>query len=143
MLQPSSPLEELVQRVRGEYREMQSLRLTSSQAQRLFGLEPLTCAALLGPLLKEKLALCVAKTSTRCGPRDPNRTGDQGATRQIDFGDLEHAFEQNDPMLIACRVQKFRISFHPSSSGGESGLVRRMGTYLTTREASCLSHSAT
>ena len=34
MLQPSSPLEELVQRVRGEYREMQSLRLTSSQAQR-------------------------------------------------------------------------------------------------------------
>ena len=41
-----------------------------------------------------------------------------------------------------CRVQKLDLG--PSISAlGESGLVRRMGTYLTTREASCSSHSAT
>ena len=60
MLLPSSPREELVQRVRGEYREMPSLRLTSSQAQRLFGLEPLTCAAILGALVKEKFLSCTS-----------------------------------------------------------------------------------
>lgn len=53
MVQPSSPLEELLQRVRGEYREMPGLRLTSLQAQRLFGLDPLACAAVLGALVKE------------------------------------------------------------------------------------------
>jgi hypothetical protein len=53
MLQPSSPLEELLERVRGEYREMPGLRLTSLQAQRLFGLESLSCAAVLGALVKE------------------------------------------------------------------------------------------
>lgn len=61
MLQPSSPREELVQRVRGEYREMPSLRLTSSQAQRLFGLEPLACAAMLGALVKEKFLSCTSE----------------------------------------------------------------------------------
>jgi len=49
----SSPLEELLQRVRAEYRDMPSLRLTPSQAQRLFGLEPSTCVAILEALLTE------------------------------------------------------------------------------------------
>jgi len=50
----SSPIETLLHRVREEYREMPSLRLTALQAQRLFGLEPLACAAILGALTKEK-----------------------------------------------------------------------------------------
>jgi len=58
MVQLVSPLEELAQRVRGEYREMPSLRLTSLQAQRLFGLEPLVCATLLETLVKENFLSC-------------------------------------------------------------------------------------
>jgi hypothetical protein len=50
----SSPLEELLQRVRAEYRDMPSLRLTPSQAQRLFGLDPSTCVSILEALLKER-----------------------------------------------------------------------------------------
>jgi hypothetical protein len=48
-----APLEALLQRVREEYRESPSLRLTPSQAQRLFGLEPLVCVAILQALLTE------------------------------------------------------------------------------------------
>ena len=46
-------LEELLQLVRAEYEEMSSLRLTPSQAQRLFGLEPAVCVAVLEALLNE------------------------------------------------------------------------------------------
>lgn len=49
----SAPLAELLQRVREEYREMPSLRLTPSQATRLFGLEPPVCAAMLDALVSE------------------------------------------------------------------------------------------
>ena len=48
-----APLDALVHRVREEYRESPSLRLTPSQAQRLFGLEPLVCVAILEALLTE------------------------------------------------------------------------------------------
>jgi hypothetical protein len=48
-----APLEVLLQRVRGEYLEIPRLRLTPSQAQRLFELEPFTCAAVLEALLTE------------------------------------------------------------------------------------------
>ena len=58
MLQSPPLLEALLQRVRREYQEMPRLRLTSSQAQRLFGLEPLACAAILGALVKEKFLFC-------------------------------------------------------------------------------------
>ena len=58
ILQSPPLLEALLQRVRREYQEMPSLRLTSSQAQRLFGLEPLACAAILGALVKEKFLSC-------------------------------------------------------------------------------------
>jgi hypothetical protein len=47
------PSKALLQRVRAEYQEMSSLRLTPSQAQRLFGLEPLMCSAVLEALLHE------------------------------------------------------------------------------------------
>ena len=53
----SSPLpaslDELLQRVREEYREMPNLRLTPSQATRLFGVDPSQCAALLDALVNE------------------------------------------------------------------------------------------
>ena len=49
----SSSLEALLQRVRAEYDETSSLRLTPSQAQRLFGLEPAECVTVLEVLLDE------------------------------------------------------------------------------------------
>jgi len=47
------PSKDLLQRIRAEYQEMFSLRLTLSEAQRLFGLEPLMCSAVLDALLHE------------------------------------------------------------------------------------------
>ena len=44
---------DVLQRVRDEYEELPGLRLTPAQAQRLFGLEPAACAALLDALLNE------------------------------------------------------------------------------------------
>ena len=49
----SVPLTELLQRVRAEYTERPNLRLTPSQAQRLFGLEPSAWVAVLDALLLE------------------------------------------------------------------------------------------
>jgi hypothetical protein len=53
----SSSLHELLQRVRAKYEEMPSLRLTPSQAQRLFGLEPSTCVAMLDARVQEHFLL--------------------------------------------------------------------------------------
>jgi hypothetical protein len=47
----------LLHRIRAEYREMPNLRLTPSEAQRLFGLEPSACHAALDALLTENF-LC-------------------------------------------------------------------------------------
>jgi hypothetical protein len=44
----------LVQRVRGEYMEMPGLCLTLAQAQRLWGLEPHLCDALLQALVDDR-----------------------------------------------------------------------------------------
>jgi hypothetical protein len=43
----------IVERVRAEYLEMQGLRLTLSQAQRLFGLERTLCETVLHALVQE------------------------------------------------------------------------------------------
>ncbi len=43
-----------LQRVQGEYIEMPGLRLTSAQAQRLWGLDKASCEALLGALVEAK-----------------------------------------------------------------------------------------
>jgi hypothetical protein len=48
-----SPLESLVARIRGEYREMPGLRLTFAQACRLWQVDASTCEAVLHTLLKE------------------------------------------------------------------------------------------
>ena len=49
-----TPAAEILQRVRQEYRETPNLRLTPSQATRLFGVEPSVCAALLEALVNEQ-----------------------------------------------------------------------------------------
>ena len=49
--------EDAVRRIRSEYLEMPGLCLTGAQAQRLFGLDPLTCSSLLASLTKDKF-LC-------------------------------------------------------------------------------------
>jgi hypothetical protein len=45
---------EVLQRVQGEYNEMPGLRLTTAQAQRLWGLDRAACDALLGALVDAK-----------------------------------------------------------------------------------------
>ena len=47
------PLESLVARIRGEYREMPGLRLTFAQACRLWQLDAPTCETLLEQLVRE------------------------------------------------------------------------------------------
>jgi hypothetical protein len=51
-LTPTFP--DLLRRVRAEYLEMPGLRLTSLQAQCLFGLDPEICDAVLATLLDTK-----------------------------------------------------------------------------------------
>jgi hypothetical protein len=46
--------DDVLRRVRGEYIEMPGLRLTSAQAQRLWGLDRASCDALLGALVESK-----------------------------------------------------------------------------------------
>jgi hypothetical protein len=48
-------LDELIVRVRGEYREMPGLSLTLPQAQRLLGLEDTTCRTLFERLVAAKV----------------------------------------------------------------------------------------
>ena len=47
-------IDDVLQRIQGEFVEMPGLRLTASQAQRLWGLERDVCDALLGALVDEK-----------------------------------------------------------------------------------------
>ena len=46
--------DDVLRRVRGEYTEMPGLRLTSAQAQRLWGLDRASCDALLSALVDAK-----------------------------------------------------------------------------------------
>ena len=46
------PTADLVRRIRGEYLEMPGLRVTARQAQRLFGLDVITCDEVLACLLR-------------------------------------------------------------------------------------------
>lgn len=47
------PVDDLLQRVRAEYRATPDLKLTPSQAIRLFDIEPAVCAMMLEALVKE------------------------------------------------------------------------------------------
>jgi hypothetical protein len=50
-------IQNALKRVRGEYLEMPGLRLTTAQAQRLWGLDQSMCTALLGALVEAKFLL--------------------------------------------------------------------------------------
>ena len=47
-------IDQVLQRIQGEFTEMPGLRLTPAQAQRLWGLEREVCDALLGALVDAK-----------------------------------------------------------------------------------------
>ena len=47
-------IDDVLQRIQGEFVEMPGLRLTAAQAQRLWGLEKDVCNALLGALVDAK-----------------------------------------------------------------------------------------
>lgn len=47
-------ISDVLRRVQGEYIEMPGLRLTTAQAQRLWGLDQAACDALLGALVDAK-----------------------------------------------------------------------------------------
>ena len=47
-------IDDVLQRIQGEFVEMPGLRLTTAQAQRLWGLEREVCNALLGALVDAK-----------------------------------------------------------------------------------------
>ena len=51
-------LEDLLRRVQGEYLEMPGLRLTTAQAQRLWGLDRAACDEVLSALVDAKFLLC-------------------------------------------------------------------------------------
>jgi hypothetical protein len=51
------PSDDVLRRVQGEYIEMPGLRLTTAQAQRLWGLDPAACDALLKALVDAKFLL--------------------------------------------------------------------------------------
>ena len=48
------PFDDVLRRVQGEFTEMPGLRLTTAQAQRLWGLDQSACDTLLGALVDSK-----------------------------------------------------------------------------------------
>ena len=52
--QPNVHNDAVLRRVKGEYNEMPGLRLTAAQAQRLWGLDRVSCTALLDALVDAK-----------------------------------------------------------------------------------------
>ena len=53
-------IDDVLQRIQGEFTEMPGLRLTAAQAQRLWGLERAVCDELLGALKEVKPTIFVA-----------------------------------------------------------------------------------
>jgi hypothetical protein len=53
-LMPVRETDEVLRRVQGEFLEMPGLRLTEAQARRLWGLDEVSCGALLGALVDAK-----------------------------------------------------------------------------------------
>jgi hypothetical protein len=69
-------IDDVLQRIQGEYAEMPGLRLTPAQAQRLWGLERDVCDALLGALVDAKfLALTRDGAYVRLEGARPNAIG--------------------------------------------------------------------
>jgi len=62
-------MEALVQRVRGEFREMPGLRLTFAQACRLWQLDPTTCEVVLERLTRDGVLLQTRQGHYVAAPR--------------------------------------------------------------------------
>jgi hypothetical protein len=65
-------IEDVLQRIQGEYSEMPGLRLTPAQAQRLWGLDRATCETLLKVLVNDNFLSITRDGSfirTEGGPR--------------------------------------------------------------------------
>jgi hypothetical protein len=62
-------MESLVQRVRGEFREMPGLRLTFAQACRLWQMDPTTCGLVLERLTREGVLLQTRQGHYVAAPR--------------------------------------------------------------------------
>lgn len=69
-------VEDVLQRIQGEYLEMPGLRLTTAQAQRLWGLDRDVCEALLAALVDTKF-LCRTRDGAFVRPEGtlPTRFG--------------------------------------------------------------------
>jgi hypothetical protein len=69
-------VEDVLQRIQGEYLEMPGLRLTTAQAQRLWGLDRDVCEALLGALVDTRF-LCRTRDGAFIRPEGavPTRFG--------------------------------------------------------------------
>jgi hypothetical protein len=50
----AQPIDEVLKRIQGEFLEMPGLRLTPAQAGRFWGLDQVSCEALLGALVDAK-----------------------------------------------------------------------------------------
>lgn len=78
-------IDEVLQRIKGEYVEMPGLRLTTAQAQRLWGLDRDECSALLAALVdarflsqtREGAFIRRPGTFTRVGDRERKPRTDQ------------------------------------------------------------------
>lgn len=85
MLTQTSRVDETLRRIKSEFLEMPGLRLTASQAQRLWGLDGAMCDALLAALVDAKfLALTRDGAFTRLDGSMPHRAS--RSTRSIAVG---------------------------------------------------------
>jgi hypothetical protein len=63
----TSALHELLRRIEGEYREMPGMCVTAPQAQRLWGLDAITCAFVLTTLVERHVLRRTARgTYVKC-----------------------------------------------------------------------------
>jgi hypothetical protein len=58
MIREETSVTELLRVIEAEYREMPGLHLTKPQAQRLWGLDPSTCAAMFETLVDAQFLRC-------------------------------------------------------------------------------------
>ena len=77
-------IDDVLQRIQGEFVEMPGLRLTAPQAQRLWGLERDVCDALLGALVDAKfLSRTRDGAFVRQEGASPARVGNVGQNRKL------------------------------------------------------------
>ena len=81
-------IDDVLQRIQGEFVEMPGLRLTPAQAQRLWGLERDVCDALLGALVDAKFLSqtrdgAFVRTGRRPSERDDGRSARPEAGRRV------------------------------------------------------------